>query len=195
MCNRLRECQYRIKMLERRQRILRKSGKFIKSKITDIAKLLHGDELNKLFGFISNELVKCDHYLGLLGRQFELIRESLRLKGNFMAWSLVPNPGFMIRALRIGWRETEDPATKMDIYLHLKKLMLLPELDSEEVRHLEAGISEGADKQDHELEEILSRELLSQRKPRNKSNGVANGTKSAPSATTDSKEGGLAAEA
>jgi transcriptional regulator with XRE-family HTH domain len=61
---------------------------------------------------------------------------------------------------------------------------------------LGATISEGEAAQDRELEEILSRELLSQRKPRNKGNGVAKGTKSAPSApATDVVDGGLAAEA
>jgi transcriptional regulator with XRE-family HTH domain len=61
---------------------------------------------------------------------------------------------------------------------------------------LGASIADGEANQDRELEEILTRELLSQRKPRNKSGSVANGTKSAPSApATDAKEGGMAAEA
>jgi transcriptional regulator with XRE-family HTH domain len=57
---------------------------------------------------------------------------------------------------------------------------------------LEKTITDSEANQDQELEEILARELLSQRKPRNK-NGVK--PKSAPSATAEPKEGGMAAEA
>ena len=65
----------------------------------------------------------------------------------------------------------------------------------EDANKLEATIQEGETGQDRELEEILTRELMSQRKPRNKSTGVK-GTKSAPSAAaSDAKEGGMAAEA
>ena len=38
---------------------------------------------------------------------------------------------------------------------------------------LESTINEGASAQDRDLEETLTRELMSQRKPRNKGNGVA----------------------
>lgn len=67
----------------------------------------------------------------------------------------------------------------------------------EEAHNLEKGINDSEATQDRELEEILTRELLSQRKPRNKTNGLAKGTKSAPSAqTTDpTNDGGMAAEA
>lgn len=61
-----------------------------------------------------------------------------------------------------------------------------------EAERLEKTIQEAERSKDEELEEILTRELLSQRKPRNKSNS----TKSAPSASVgDGQDGGLAAEA
>lgn len=66
----------------------------------------------------------------------------------------------------------------------------------DEADKLEKSVSETATTQDRELEEILTRELMSQRKPRNK--GAGKSAKSAPSASTTSsekKEGGLAAEA
>ena len=66
-----------------------------------------------------------------------------------------------------------------------------------EADRLEQSIGDTESTQDRELEEILTRELLSQRKPRNKNNGLARGAKSAPSApATDLAEGGgMAAEA
>jgi transcriptional regulator with XRE-family HTH domain len=64
--------------------------------------------------------------------------------------------------------------------------------NGEEAGKLEKSIRDTETGKDVELEEILSRELLSQRKPRTK-NGS---TKSAPSASaSDSPDGGLAAEA
>lgn len=64
--------------------------------------------------------------------------------------------------------------------------------NDDEAQKLERSILNAEGGKDTELEEILTRELLSQRKPRNKSSAP----KSAPSApATDSKEGGLAAEA
>ena len=65
----------------------------------------------------------------------------------------------------------------------------------EEAENLGKAIQETEGNQDQELEGILTRELMSQRKPRNKNNGLA-GTKSAPSAQpSDAKQGDLAAEA
>ena len=64
--------------------------------------------------------------------------------------------------------------------------------NGEEAGKLEKSIRDTETGKDVELEEILSRELLSQRKPRTK-NGS---TKSAPSASaSDNPDGGLAAEA
>lgn len=64
--------------------------------------------------------------------------------------------------------------------------------DNSEAAKLENSIRDTETVKDVELEEILTRELLSQRKPRNKNNS----TKSAPSASaSDGQDGGLAAEA
>jgi transcriptional regulator with XRE-family HTH domain len=61
---------------------------------------------------------------------------------------------------------------------------------------LEKNIGENEGRLDKDLEEILTRELLSQRKPRNKNNGMSRDTKSAPSAPAKGVDGGnRAAEA